>query len=155
MFGAIGWRDAKTDLTLTTAYANNSLTGNGLQEQRFLDHDYASVYTKPDITDNRSTFLNLVARRSARSNLSVSGNVYFRSIRTTGLNGDINENSLDQSVYRLTAADRAALTAAATPLPPKRRRRLNPPSGRIAGLRQDEPARYTMGSSTAEAGGCA
>ena len=34
-------------------YADNSLNGNGLQEQRFLDRDYASVYTKPDITDNR------------------------------------------------------------------------------------------------------
>jgi outer membrane receptor protein involved in Fe transport len=112
VFGAIGWRDAKTDLTLTAAYANNSLTGNGLQEQRFLDRDYASVYTKPDITGNRSTFLNLMARRSARPNLSVFGNIYFRHIRTTGLNGDINEDSLDQSVYQLSAADRAALTAA-------------------------------------------
>ena len=48
-----------TTSALTLAYANNSLTGNGLQEQRFLARDYASVYTKPDITDNRSTFLNL------------------------------------------------------------------------------------------------
>jgi outer membrane receptor protein involved in Fe transport len=112
MFGAIGWRDAKTDLTLTTAYANNSLTGNGLQEQRLLDRDYASVYTKPDITDNRTTFLNLMARRSARPNLTASGNIYYRNIRTAGVNGDVNEDSLDQSIYQLSAADRAALTAA-------------------------------------------
>ncbi len=39
-FGKLGWQDAKTSIGLTTAYANNSLTGNGVQEQRFLDRDY-------------------------------------------------------------------------------------------------------------------
>ncbi|MGH9851467.1 MAG: TonB-dependent receptor plug domain-containing protein, partial [Blastocatellia bacterium] len=53
-FGKLGWQGARTVFWLTVAYANNSLVGNGLQEQRFLDRDYASVYTKPDITDNRS-----------------------------------------------------------------------------------------------------
>ena len=43
----------RRDTSLSVGYANNSLTGNGLQEQRFLDRDYASVYTKPDKTDNR------------------------------------------------------------------------------------------------------
>ena len=81
MFGTLGWKDAKTELTLTTAYANNSLTGNGLQEQRLLDGDYASIYTKPDTTDNRSTFVNLTARRNARRNLTASGNLYYRNIR--------------------------------------------------------------------------
>jgi outer membrane receptor protein involved in Fe transport len=112
VFGTLGWKDLKTDLTLTTAYANNSLTGNALQEQRLLERDYASVFTKPDPTDNRSTFLNLIARRSARRNLTMSGNIYYRNIHTTGLNGDINETSLDQPVYQLSVADRAALTAA-------------------------------------------
>lgn len=44
-------------LNVTLAYANNALTGNGLQDQRFLERDYASVYTSPDDTNNRSTFL--------------------------------------------------------------------------------------------------
>jgi outer membrane receptor protein involved in Fe transport len=34
LFGKLGWHDAKTDLTLSGSYADNSLTGNGLQEQR-------------------------------------------------------------------------------------------------------------------------
>src|SRR5216117_1742682 len=42
LFGKIGWQQAKTALAFTAAYANNSLTGNGLQEQRFIDRDYAS-----------------------------------------------------------------------------------------------------------------
>ena len=64
VFGKLGWQRAKHDVSLTAAYADNSLTGNGLQEQRFLERDYASVYTKPDITDNRSTFLNLTTRHT-------------------------------------------------------------------------------------------
>src|SRR6185503_17772068 len=60
IFGKLGWHDAATDARLTLAYADTSITGNALQEQRFLPRDYASVYTKPDITGNKSTFLNLV-----------------------------------------------------------------------------------------------
>ena len=45
--------DATHDTALSVGYADNALTGNGLQEQRFLERDFASVYTKPDETDNR------------------------------------------------------------------------------------------------------
>ena len=44
--------------------------------------------------------------------LTFSGNAYYRDIRTHTLNGDINEDSLDQSVYQPSAAERAALAAA-------------------------------------------
>ena len=60
-----GWHEANDDTSLSVGYADNSLTGNGLQEQRFLDRDYASVYTKPDETDNRATFLNLTTRHDS------------------------------------------------------------------------------------------
>ena len=89
-----------------------SLTGNGLQEQRFLDRDYASVYTKPDETDNRSTFLNLTTRHDWSRTLTFSGNVYYRHIRTSTFNGDINDDSLDQSMYQPSAAEQRALAAA-------------------------------------------
>jgi outer membrane receptor protein involved in Fe transport len=39
-------------------------------------------------------------------------NVYFRDIRTNTLNGDTNEESLDQPLYQPGAAERAALAAA-------------------------------------------
>jgi outer membrane receptor protein involved in Fe transport len=111
-FGNIGWQRSKTVLGLTVSYANNSLLGNGLQDQAFLQRDYASVYTKPDLTTNRSPFLNLRVRHSATDRITFSGNVYYRYIRTNTLNGDINEDSLDQAVYQPNAAERAALTAA-------------------------------------------
>jgi outer membrane receptor protein involved in Fe transport len=111
-FGNVGWQGSKTVLGLSVLYANNSLIGNGLQDQSFLDRDYTSVYSKPDLTANRSPFVNLRARHSLSSKVSLSGNLYYRYIRTNTLNGDINEDSLDQAVYQPNAAERAALAAA-------------------------------------------
>jgi len=111
-FGKLGWQRDRTSWGATVMYANNSLVGNGLQEQRFLDRDYRSVYTKPDITNNRAPFFNFNARHGFNSRLAISGNAYVRSIRTSTLNGDINEESLEQQVYQLSDDDRAALAAA-------------------------------------------
>ncbi|MBX3280679.1 MAG: TonB-dependent receptor [Acidobacteria bacterium] len=111
-FGKLGWQRDHTTLGVAVAYASNLLTGNGLQEQRFLDRDYTSVYTKPDITGNRSPSINLTARRSLSTRLTLSGNLYYRHLRTSTFNGDINEESLDQSVYQPNAEERAALSLA-------------------------------------------
>ncbi len=99
LFAKAGWRSAATELHLTGAYADNVLTGNGLQEQRLLASDYASVYTTPDTTTNHATFVNLTARRRLSGGTSASLNAYFRAIRTATVNGDVNESSLDQNVY--------------------------------------------------------
>ena len=111
-FGKLGSQRERTSVGLTVAYANNSLIGNGLQEQRFLNRDFKSVYTKPDRTANRSPFLNLNLRRKLSNAVTFSGNAYFRHIRTRTLNGDLNEGSLDQSVYQPSAGERSALAAA-------------------------------------------
>jgi outer membrane receptor protein involved in Fe transport len=99
LFGKLGWRRPRTDASIAVAFADNSLNGNGLQESAFLDRDYASVYTKPDTTDNRSTLVNATARHSVRDTLTLSGTVYYRRIRSGTLNGDLNEDALDQPVY--------------------------------------------------------
>ena len=112
LFGKIGWLHTAGDVSLTVAYADNLLNGNGLQETGFLERDYASVYTKPDITHNRSAFFNLAARHRVSGTMTFSGNAYYRRIRTRTLNGDLNEASLDQSVYQPGAAERTALAAA-------------------------------------------
>ncbi|WP_440224373.1 TonB-dependent receptor [Dokdonella sp. MW10] len=112
LFGKIGWRNDSTDISLTGAWADTDLTGNGLQEQRFLERDYASVYTKPDNTTNRSDFLNLAATHRFNDTLSFSGNAWWRRIETTTYNGDINEEALEENVYQPSAAEREALAAA-------------------------------------------
>ena len=112
IFGKIGWQHAKSDVALSVSSADNALTGNGLQDFRLLDQDYSSIYSKPDTTDNRSTMINLSARRQLSSRLTLLANAYYRDIRTNTVNGDINEDSLDQSLYQPTAVERAALEAA-------------------------------------------
>lgn len=112
LFGKVGWQRARSGVTLSMSHADNSLRGNGLQELRLLDADYRSVYTKPDITDNRATTFNAALRHVASSRLTYTGNAYYRHIRTNTFNGDINEGALDQSVYQPSAAERAALIAA-------------------------------------------
>ncbi len=112
IFGKLGWHASNGDTALSVGYADNALTGNGLQEQRFLDRDYASVYTIRIQTDNRSTFVNLTTRHDWSRTLTFSGNGYYRDIRTNTFNGDINDDSLDQSVYQPNAAEQRALAAA-------------------------------------------
>ncbi len=111
-FGKVGWTHGKTHAALSFGYADNFLTGNGLQDTRFLAENYSSVYSIPDITWNRSPSLNLSLRHDAAKNLTFTGNAYFRYIRADTTNGDINSESFDESLYNLSAADIAALTAA-------------------------------------------
>jgi outer membrane receptor protein involved in Fe transport len=112
LFGKLAWRKSRGDVSVTLAYADNELNGNGLQEIGFLDRDYSSVYTKPDETDTRSTLLNVTAHRTLNDRLTFSGNAYFRDISTATFNGDLNEESLDQSLYQPTVTEQAALLAA-------------------------------------------
>lgn len=112
VFGKLGWTRDRASTTFSVSHANNALTGNGLQETRLLDRDFASIYTKPDETHNRSTLFNVVTRRDVSDRLTVAANAYLRHIRTRTLNGDINEEALDQSLYQPGAAERAALAAA-------------------------------------------
>jgi outer membrane receptor protein involved in Fe transport len=112
MFSKLGWQGSKTAIHLSFAYANNSLTGNGLQEQRFLASNYASGYTYGDVTTNRSPFFNLGVRHTASTTLTFSANAYFRYVRADTINPNLNTDSLDQSVYQPTTADQAALAAA-------------------------------------------
>lgn len=112
VFGKLGWQDARTDLSLSAAYAPSKLTGNGLQEAGLLGRDYASIYTKPDQTRNRSLLFNLAGSHQAADDVQLSGNAYYRRIRSATLNGDLNDDALDQSMYQPGAAERAALAAA-------------------------------------------
>ncbi len=109
-FGKVGYKDRAGDVSLSVGYADNTLYGNGLQEQRLLAQNYDSVFTKPDITDNKSIFLNLTGSRELAKDVKFSGNAYYRRLRTSTFNGDINEDSLDQNVY-LSATGRNYLRA--------------------------------------------
>ncbi len=106
-FVRLGWRG----LAFTTTYAYNTLSGNGLQDYRLLARNYSSVYTIPDTTGNRSPSFNLTGSHAFNSTLTLSGNAWFRNIRTEGVNGNANTNALMGNIYQPTAAEQAALLA--------------------------------------------
>lgn len=112
VFGKVGWQTDRTDVSLTAAGADTDLTGNGLQDVQLLRQDYDSIFTKPDVTENRASLLNLQLKHAFSDTVHFAGNAWYRSIRTSTLNGDINEESLGESLYQPSAAERAALTAA-------------------------------------------
>ncbi len=112
LFAKLGHRSGDTDVALTAALADTDLNGNGLQEGSLLARDRASVYTKPDNTKNRAGLLSLALQQQLNEPWKLAGNAYVRAIRTRTTNGDLNDDSLDQSLYQPGAAERAALTAA-------------------------------------------
>ena len=104
--------DAKTSAYLSGAYANNWLTGNGAADFRFLETDYSSINTIPDITWDQSPSLTFNFTHAQTDNLSFSANVYYRYVRTDSTSGDLNEESFGENLYDLSPDDVAALTAA-------------------------------------------
>lgn len=110
-FAKLGRNRGNTALSLSFGYADNWLTGNGLQDTRRLARNYSGVYSIPDITWNRSPSLILSARHTVTPNVTVSGNAYFRYIRADTINGDINAQSFDQPLYGLSPEDVQALSA--------------------------------------------
>ena len=92
----LGWRSAKTDIALTYSYADNTLIGNGLQDYRLLDANYSSVYSIPDSTVNRAPSLNLILRHTFSDALTVSGNAWYRHIRTNGINANLNTDFFER-----------------------------------------------------------
>jgi outer membrane receptor protein involved in Fe transport len=98
LFGKLGWHGEKTDLKLTYAYANTDLNGNGLVPESFARRDYNSVYTYPDNTKNESHFVNLNWSHYFTDNVQLSGNTYYRRIKSKTYNGDLNDEALTETV---------------------------------------------------------
>jgi outer membrane receptor protein involved in Fe transport len=99
LFGKAGWHDGATDAAATIALSSGSLTGNGLQEQRMLARDYASVYTTPDVTHDRAVMLNLTGSHAVADDVLLAANAYWRRIRTSTLNGDLNDDFTDDASH--------------------------------------------------------
>ena len=111
-FARLGWRNAATDLALTLSYADSALIGNGFQDYRLLAASYSSVYSIPDSTANRAPALTFTARHSFSDNLTLSGNAWYRRIRTEATNANYNTDALGQDIYQPTRDEQAALAAA-------------------------------------------
>ncbi len=115
VFAKAGWRNDTTDIALTGAYADTDLNGNGLQDLQFLANDYDSVYTKPDNTQNKAYLFNLTGSQKVSEAVTLSANLYYRNIKTDTFNGDLNDDSLGESLYQPNADEREAWRMPAMP----------------------------------------
>jgi outer membrane receptor protein involved in Fe transport len=108
-FAKLRWNHDRTSLALGGLYSINSLTGNGVQDFRALARDYASVYTIPDTLRDHSPALTFTGNHGFSKKLTLSGNAYIRHTRSDTINGDINNDTFDQSLYNLSNAEITAL----------------------------------------------
>ena len=149
-FAKLGFSFGSTDIKASVAFADNTLNGNALQEARLLAAEYKSIFTQTDTTKNRSHLFNLAIARAFSETSLVSGNVYHRRIHTRAVSSDVNQNSLDQSVYQPSAIEGAALAATGfTGVPSSGATASNTPfpkwRGIAQGLLNDEPAKKCNG----------
>lgn len=93
LFGQVGWQNETTDINLNISLADNDLIGNGLVQREFLrEQGWDAINTKPDQTKNEMTFITLNGSHWLNDNTMLSGNVYYRKIKTKTLNGDANDD---------------------------------------------------------------
>ena len=86
-----GWQDARTDLDVAFAAADNSLQGTQTLPASMLGNP-RQAYTWPDSTENQLSFLTVRASRSLDNDVLVSGNFYIRALRQTSIASNVNED---------------------------------------------------------------
>jgi len=87
-YAALSWRDGTDSFDLSYAHAHSKLRGNGPAPVELLEEDRSAVFTWPDITDNRLDQLIANGAKSLGGNLTLSGNLFYRKLRTGSFNGD-------------------------------------------------------------------
>ncbi|WP_198245511.1 TonB-dependent receptor [methane-oxidizing endosymbiont of Gigantopelta aegis] len=90
-FAALSWRGAESSLDLTLLSTDNDLKGNGTIPVELLRVRRDAVFTHPDQTINRLFMASLDGATSLNEHIELSGNMYFRRLKTNSLNGDGSE----------------------------------------------------------------
>ena len=122
-FAKLGYNSGNTVLSLSGGYAINNLVGNGANDFRALtrtggfNYGYNSVYSIPDATYQHAPFLTFNATQGLGRKFSVNLNAYVRYARQDTANGDFNDDSFTESLYTLSATDKATLTKAGIAFP--------------------------------------
>ncbi|MBS0579245.1 MAG: TonB-dependent receptor [Proteobacteria bacterium] len=108
IFGKVGWETESADIDLSYAWADTQLTGNGPVPQDMLAYQHESVYTAPDFTHNLLNFINATGTLFLDKELLLSGNLYYRNLRTRTNNGDVNDDNYQSGSYEGPVIDCAA-----------------------------------------------
>jgi iron complex outermembrane receptor protein len=87
-FGALSYREGDRSFDLSVAHADSKLRGNGASPVELLAIERDAVFTHPDITDNKLTQVIASGSTALSGSLKLSGNAFFRNLRTSSFNGD-------------------------------------------------------------------
>jgi iron complex outermembrane receptor protein len=87
-FGALSWRNGEDRFDLSLAHADSELRGNGASPVELLEERRKAVFTHPDLTDNKLTQVIASGSKLLGGGLSLSGNAFYRNLRTNSFNGD-------------------------------------------------------------------
>lgn len=157
-FAKLGYTHGQSVFSLSGGYSINNLIGNGTQDYRAINRQtglnsgYNSVYSIPDVTYQHQPFLTLNATTALSSSVSINANAYIRYTRTNTTNGDINDDSFDQSLYTVSAAERTILTRNGYTVPTAAVTPANTPYPYLRcigqALLKDEPAEKCTGVDT-------
>lgn len=90
VYAESGYRFGTTSVQLDFIGADNSLHGTQALPKSFLN-DPKQSYTWPDYTDNRLGFLILQGKHLFGDNWILSGNLYFRNLRTKAFDSNVSD----------------------------------------------------------------
>ena len=91
LFAKSGYQDAKTDVDLSYAFADNALQGSQTLPLSWFNTPSTS-YSWPDIQTNRFELVNLKGSRYLSDEMLLGADVYFRDVTTTVFNSNVNNN---------------------------------------------------------------
>ena len=90
-FGRADWRGRLGTLGISTLLADNDLIGNGLIPNELFKERAESVFTSPDQTKNKLIQLAISGAVDVSETFNITGQVYRRDSKRSGVNGDIYE----------------------------------------------------------------
>jgi len=91
LFIKAGQRSAGVSWDASLTHGDNQLIGNGALPESMLAQRREQIYTRPDLTENRTTQLTFNTTARASDHWELAGTAYVRRSRAATLNGDIND----------------------------------------------------------------
>lgn len=88
VYGSFGWRSEYSALNLNLQHGQSDLIGNGASPTELIDIRREAIFTGPDVTENNMSMVSLDFSNQVTSNISFSGNFFWRENDTDSFNGD-------------------------------------------------------------------
>jgi outer membrane receptor protein involved in Fe transport len=92
LFAKAGWQDARSDLDVSLALADNSLEGTQALPRSLLATP-RTAYTWPDRAENRLGFLTARASRYLREHALLAGVLYYRALDQNSVSSNVNDDN--------------------------------------------------------------